>query len=102
MCKITGKTYFHRKMNNYEELRQYTSPYAELAKYKVIKEVKLSREEFEQFKKDLIRTRSWLTDLGTHTEEDGVPVVRVFTNSESTELLVDTQGYDYPRYVGLR
>jgi hypothetical protein len=100
------KALFGRKMNDIEELREATR----LAKkkgfsgedYEVIKEVALSDFDFQKFAGDLLEDQTWIKkDEGGSNANGEVRCIRVTNLLTGERILVNSEGYDYPRYTAI-
>jgi len=100
------KALFGRKISDIDELCELTalamkdgfSP----EDYVVTKEVILSDLDYKELTTDLLKDQPWITN------EDGGPIkdgelrcIRVINLSTGEKLLINSEGYDYPRYVAL-
>lgn len=65
--------------------------------YKVSKVIELSIPEYNYFRQRLLVEQDWLE--GTFISDEHVVIVKGKGGTE--KLAVDTQGYNYPRYVGV-
>ena len=48
--------------------------------------------------------REWIEEFSNHyppMKDDAVPAIRVTCKGSLTVLIIDPQGFKYPRYVGL-
>lgn len=62
---------------------------------RVYLEIRLSKEEWEDFTEDFFKGRGWLEDIYNLGETEALITTKDFTGA----ILVDTQGYDYARYT---
>ena len=72
--------------------------------YYIAKEVQLEENEFFALHEDLVSDREWIEEFSNHypsMKDDAVPAIRVSCKSSLTVLIIDPQGFKYPRYVGL-
>ncbi|MBQ4264109.1 MAG: transposase [Clostridia bacterium] len=72
--------------------------------YYIAKEVQLEENEFFALHEDLLAERDWVREFSNqdHPMKDGaVPAIRVTCKGSLTVLIIDPQGFKYPRYVGL-
>jgi len=72
--------------------------------YYVAKEVQLEENEFFALHEDLLSDREWIREFSNqeHPMKDGaVAAIRVTCRGSLTILIIDPQGFNYPRYVGL-
>ena len=71
--------------------------------YYIAKEVQLEENEFFALHEDLLSDRDWIREFsnqGHLMKGDAVPAIRVTCKGSLYVLIIDPQGYDYPRYVG--
>jgi len=97
---------FGRKITDIEELRDATR----IAKkeglcgedYEVIREVALSDFDFKEFAEDLLADQPWIEndDGGSNTTRE-VRCIRVLNLLTGERILVNSEGYDYPRYTAI-
>ena len=69
---------------------------------KVVETIKLDKDEFEDFTSDFYRESGVMFEgLRLGEVEDGLTrVLQIINSDDGHEIYVDTQGYDYARYVG--
>lgn len=100
------KALFGRKIFNLKELKELTK----LAKedgmkgveYEVTREIELSDEEFKAFAKDFLKDQHWITkDDGGCNENGELRCIRVKNTKTNKSILIDSEGYTYPRYTAL-
>jgi hypothetical protein len=97
---------FGRKVCNLKELKQLTNQAIKEGRkgqpYTIIREVILKDKDFKDFANDFLKDQSWISKGDGGINDKGqVRCIRV-TNIETDEkVLVNTEGYDYPRYTGL-
>ena len=75
-----------------------------LDSYYVAEEIQLEENAFFELHEDLVSDRAWCREFSNrlHPMRDGaVPAIRVSCRGSLTVLIIDPQGFDYPRYVGL-
>ena len=75
-----------------------------LDSYYVAEEIQLGENAFFELHEDLVSDRDWCREFSNrlHPMVDGaVPAIRVSCRGSLTVLIIDPQGFDYPRYVGL-
>ncbi|MDO5789196.1 MAG: hypothetical protein Q4P79_06995 [Fusobacterium sp.] len=77
----------------------YNSAIKYRSKIAIIKTITLTRKEFEMFKNDLYHPWSFLKDTCQELKEGIFTGVRI--TDGTTKIIVDTQGYDYARYVAI-
>ena len=103
------KTIFARKPINLAQVKSDTEEMKRLFNsqgddYYVAEELKLSNREWESLTDSLLEDRFCFhrfSERNLPTTEEGVPCIRVTTPGSQNALIVDTQGYDYARYVGI-
>ena len=97
---------FGRKMVDIEELRDATR----IAKkegftgsaYEVTREVALNNLDFEEFAKDLLEDQPWIDkDDGGSNPSGEISCIRVINLQTGERILVNSEGYDYPRYTAI-
>ncbi|WP_147565046.1 hypothetical protein [Clostridium tyrobutyricum] len=97
---------FGRKVLNLKELKELTKEakkdgMKETA-YEVIKEIELSDAEFEQFVKELWKDQTWISEEDGGCNEKGeLRCIRVKNIKTNKSILVDSEGYTYPRYTAI-
>ena len=100
------KALFGRKMVDIEELRDATRKakkegFAGSA-YKVTKEVALSDIDFKEFTKDFLKDQPWIDkDDGGSNPSGEIRCIRVLNLQTGASILVNSEGYDYPRYTAI-
>ena len=100
------KTTFIRKPSTLENVLEETSRRAGSPRdsYYVAKEIQLEENSFFELCDNLLVDRDWVAAFSNrlYPARDGaVAAIRVTCKGSLTVLIVDPQGYDYPRYVGL-
>lgn len=100
------KALFGRKIFNLKELKELTREAekdgAKGTEYEVTKEIELSDEEFKEFEKDFSRDQPWITkEDGGYNEKGELKCIRVKNSKTRNRILVDSQGYTYPRYTAI-
>ncbi len=100
------KAHFGRKIPDIEALQAATR-WAKQEKnsgsaYTVTREVELSDAEFKQFAGDLLEDQPWIakTDGGMNQAEE-IRCIRVRNAQTGERILVNSEGYDYPRYTAI-
>ena len=105
-----SKTTFVRKPCTLDDVRTRAAQIEErhggeaLDSYYVAEEIQLGKNAFFELHEDLVSDRDWCREFSNrlHPMVDGaVPAIRVSCRGSLTELIIDPQGFDYPRYVGL-
>ena len=100
------KALFARKITDLEALKELTRAAIDEGKtgsiYQVTKEVRLTGEEFKQFASDFFQDQPWITreDGGVNTKKE-IRCIRVINIETGERVLVNSEGYDYPRYTAL-
>ena len=72
--------------------------------YYIAKEIQMEANEFFELHENLLADRDWCREFSNRLNlmKDGaVPAIRVSCKGSLTVLIIDPQGHDYPRYVGL-
>lgn len=97
---------FGRKILNLKELKELTKEAKKDGMkgtaYEVIKEVELSDDEFEQFAKELWKDQMWISEEdGGFNEKGELRCIRVKNTKTNKSILVDSEGYTYPRYTAI-
>ena len=100
------KALFGRKFPNIKELREATEDAKERrvvgSDYTVIREVELNDHEFRRFCSDFFNEQPWIeeTDGGSNAARE-LRCIRVKNVETGERILVNTEGYDYPRYTAI-
>jgi hypothetical protein len=97
---------FGRKVLNLKELEKFTKEAKKDGMrgtaYEVIKEIELSDTEFEQFAKELWKDQMWISEEdGGFNEKGELRCIRVKNTKTNKSILVDSEGYTYPRYTAI-
>lgn len=104
------KTRFIRKACTLDEVRERTQWLERycgeppLDRYYVAKEIQLQENDFIELCDNLLVDRDWVAAFSNRlypTRDGAVAAIRVTCKGSLTVLIVDPQGHDYPRYVGL-
>lgn len=100
------KALFGRKVLNLKELKEITKDAkkngAKGTAYEVTKEIELNDEEFREFEKDFCKDQPWITkDDGGYNEKEEIRCIRVKNVKTKKCILVDSEGYTYPRYTAI-
>ena len=66
----------------------------------VDKEIKLSTKDFKNFSENLLNDYSYLKDSCKFIESKKMFSGSIITDGKN-KIVVETQGYNYPRYVGI-
>ena len=72
--------------------------------YYIAEEIQLKESAFFELLENLLADRDWCREFSNrmYPMMDGaVPAIRVSYKGSLTVLIIDPQGFDYPRYVGL-
>lgn len=97
---------FGRKIENIVELRESTERSRKSGLkgtvYTVIREVEIADEAFREFGKDFLKDQPWIlkTD-GGYNEKGEYRCIRVINVDTGERLLVSSEGFEYPRYIGI-
>ena len=102
------KTIFARKPVNLNQLKSDVADLKRLFNsqgdaYYVAEELQLSNQEWERLTEDFLADRPCFhqfSEKNLPTTEEGTPCIRVTAPGSEIALIIDTQGYDYARYVG--
>jgi len=95
---------FGRKVSNLADLKEITERTLNQGKqgqkYCVTKEVLLEENDFNSFANDFFNDQPWITkeDGGMNREKE-VRCIRVINANTGEKVLVNTEGYTYPRYT---
>ena len=100
------KALFGRKVLNLKELKELTKEAKEDevkgTEYQVTKEVELNDEEFKGFSKDFCKDQPWIAkEDGGYNEKGELRCIRVKNTKIKKSILVDSEGYTYPRYTAI-
>lgn len=100
------KALFGRKIFNSNELKEFTEKAkkegSKGTECEVTKEIELSDEEFKEFAKDFCREQPWITkEDGGYNENGELRCIRVKNSKSRKSILVDSEGYTYPRYTAI-
>ena len=74
--------------------------------YTILREKKLTRDEWDSLTNDLLASRDWLGRFSEvirhqHTDFEGRPCILAYTEDSDFGILIDTQGHDYARYTSV-
>ena len=100
------KAIFGRKVSNLAELKEITEGALKQGQrgesYCVTKEVLLEDNDFHSFANDFFNDQPWITkeDGGVNQERE-VRCIRVINVNTGEKVLVNTEGYTYPRYTAI-
>lgn len=97
---------FGRKICNLNELQELTQAAIEAGQkgqpYTITREVKLTDSAFREFTQDFLEDQKWITRDDGGVDQDGkIRCIRVLNIDTGEKVLVNTEGYDYPRYTAL-
>lgn len=97
---------FGRKVKDLKELKELTKlakkDGARGSEYIVVKEIELNDSEFKAFADNFLRDQDWiLKEDGGADDEGRLVCIRVANIETGEKVLVDSEGYNYPRYVAL-
>jgi len=93
---------FWGKVNDVADIaRRGIGDSEETARVKVAGVLNLSAEDYDRMTANLMDDQMVLKNLGGTDREAGARYVVDVRAPERQRLLLDTQGYDYPRYVGI-
>ena len=103
------KTIFARKPVNLNQLKSDVTDLKRLFNsqgdaYYVAEELQLSNQEWERLTEDFLADRPCFhqfSEKNLPATEEGTPYIRVTAPGSEIALIIDTQGYDYARYVGI-
>lgn len=104
------KTTFVRKPCTLSDVREETSQIERRHgsqprdSYYVAEELQLPENSFFELCDDLLSDRDWVAAFSNrlYPMKDGaVPAIRVTCAHSLTVLIIDPQGFSYPRYVGI-
>ena len=99
-----GKALFGRKIANLEELKELTQSVHRKGEigYEVTKEVTLTNDEFQQFASDFLQDQPWISpEDGGSNKKGEIRCIRVINQETSERVLINSEGYGYPRYTAL-
>lgn len=97
---------FGRKVLNLKELKEFTKEAKKDGMkgtaYEVTKEIELSDEKFKQFGKEFCKDQPWISEKDGGCNEKGkLRCIRVKNIKTNKSILVDSEGYTYPRYTAI-
>ena len=103
------KTIFARKPVNLNQLKSDVADLKRLFNsqgdaYYVAEELQLSNQEWERLTEDFLADQPCFhqfSEKNLPATEEGTPCIRVTAPGSEIALIIDTQGYDYARYVGI-
>lgn len=97
---------FGRKIEDIVELREATERSRKIgmkgAVYTVDREVEMTDEAFREFGEDFLKDQPCIlkTD-GSYNDKGEYRCIRVRNVETGERLLVSSEGFDYPRYIGI-
>lgn len=100
------KALFGRKVSNLKELKEITEEAVRKGQqgqsYFVTKEVVLEDSDFHIFASDFFNDQPWITeeDGGVNKNKE-VRCIRVINKDTGEKVLVNSEGYSYPRYTAI-
>lgn len=100
------KALFGRKVVDLAELKALTKRDLKEGykgqEYKVIREVSLDAKVFEAFAEDFLEDQPWITkEDGGMNKAGEILCIRVINKDTGEKVLVNSEGYDYPRYTAI-
>jgi hypothetical protein len=70
--------------------------------YKVTRKIEMSPAAFREFTEDLLSDQSWIkTTDGGLNKYGKVRCIRVINRISKESILVNSEGYNYPRYIAI-
>ena len=98
------KTVFIRKPGTLDDVIRYTRRAEQPTDlYYIAEEIQLGEQDFFDLHENMLADREWIREFSNWLHPmkgDAVPAIRVTCQGSATVLIIDPQGYDYPRYVG--
>ncbi len=100
------KALFGRKVYDLKELKEITQKALKEGykgqDYIVTREVRLENEAFQEFASDFLEDQPWITkEDGGVNEKGEIRCIRVISKDSGEKILVNSEGYDYPRYTAI-
>lgn len=100
------KAHFGRKIPDLQSLKAATWRAKQEknsgSAYTVTKEVELSNSEFKRFVEDLLEDQPWIAkEDGGMSQAGEIRCIRVRNAQTGERVLVNSEGYDYPRYTAI-
>jgi len=100
------KAHFGRKIPDLQSLKAATRRAKQEknsgSAYTVTKEVELSDAEFKRFAEDLLEDQPWIAkEDGGMSQAGEFCCIRVRNAQTGERVLVNSEGYDYPRYTAI-
>jgi hypothetical protein len=97
---------FGRKIENVVELREVIERSRKSGMkgtvYTVDREVEMTDDAFREFGNDFLKDQPWIlkTD-GGYNDKGEDRCIRVINVDTGERLLISSEGFDYPRYIGV-
>lgn len=100
------KALFGRKVSHLAELKEMTEAAMKQGlpgqNYIVTKVVELEDKDFRYFASDFFNDQPWISENdGGVNEHREVRCIRVLNKGTGEKVLVNTEGYTYPRYTAI-
>jgi ribosomal protein S14 len=100
------KALFARKAIDLVELKELTNEAkkdrVEGTAYEVIREIEMSPAAFREFAEDLQKDQPWIESSDGGPNKNGeVRCIRVINRVTREKVLVNSEGYSYPRYTAI-
>ena len=100
------KAIFRRKLSNLEELKWETKRAIENGEagniYKISREIMLSNMNYNKLISNFFVDQTWIKkDDGGSTPIGEIKCIRVINKDTNEKLLINPEGYSYPRYTAL-
>lgn len=100
------KAHFGRKVTDLTELKKLTEVAIRSGQkgtpYEVTKEIILSDTEFNRLADDLLEDQPWIDKADGGSNLNGeIRCIRVINKLTGERILVNSEGYDYPRYTAI-
>jgi len=92
---------FGRKVGSLQELKAMSVGWGETLPYVVIKEVVLNQFDFKIFCNNFFKDRPWISPEDGGKTIKGVRCIRVINEQTDEKILVNNEGYSYPRYTAI-
>ena len=102
---------FARKVCTLEEMEADIAYYAtqgaaHLEPVTIVAEKKMSAAEWRAFANDILECRDWLAAFSeaameAHLYGERRPCIKVWAEGVDKAIIINTEGYDYPRYTSV-
>ncbi len=97
---------FGRKIQDLRELKEFTKKVIKNGNngesFIIVKEVLLDDKDFQKFTSDFLKDQPWISkDDGGKNEFGELRCIRVTNKNTVETIIVNTEGYDYPRYTAM-